>query len=217
MSIRILFEDHHLIAVDKPAGLLTQAPVGLPSLEAMVKEYIKTTYAKPGGVYLGVPHRLDRPVSGVVLFCRNTKAAQRIHKQFHDRLVKKEYVAVLSGAVELNEGEWVDWIRKLPEEARVERAVEGEPGAKKAVLRYRVEQVGASRSLVSLFPETGRSHQLRVQSAWRGHPIVGDLQYGSTEIIDGRILLHARSLTVEHPFRKEALTIEAAVPESFRV
>jgi 23S rRNA pseudouridine1911/1915/1917 synthase len=209
MAPAILFEDHHLIAVNKPAPLLTQAPPGVPSLEAMVKEYIKTTYAKPAGVYLGVPHRLDRPVTGVVLFCKNTKAAQRVHSQFHDRTVAKVYQAIVEGTVEPGEGEWVDWIRKLPEVARVERAQEGEPGAKLAKLRYRVVSIRDGRTIITLVPETGRSHQLRVQSAWRGFPIVGDGQYGSTIPSHERIQLHARSLTITHPFTKLPLTIDA--------
>src|SRR5216110_2626109 len=95
----VLLEDHHLIAVNKPAPLLTQAPPGVPSLEAMVKAYIKVKYAKPAGVYLGIPHRLDRPVSGVVVFARNTKAAQRVHKQFQDHAVQKVYWALVEGEV----------------------------------------------------------------------------------------------------------------------
>src|SRR5438876_7794609 len=117
--MHVLFEDHHLIAVNKPAPLMTQAPAGVPSLEAMVKAYLKEKYAKPAGVYLGVPHRLDRPVSGVVIFARNTKAAQRVHAQFHDRTVKKVYWAAVEGTVSPASGVWGDWIRKVDAEARV--------------------------------------------------------------------------------------------------
>jgi 23S rRNA pseudouridine1911/1915/1917 synthase len=209
-DLDVLYEDHHLIAVNKPAGLPTQAPAGLPSLEATVKAWIKATYAKPAGVYLGVPHRLDRPVSGVVLFCRNTKAAQRVHAQFEARTVTKIYVATVAGIVTPATGTWTDWIRKVPGQAMVERAAEGEPGAKYAELRFEVATVDADRTTLTLYPKTGRTHQLRVQCAWRGHPIVGDGLYGSAEPSDDRIRLHARSLTIEHPFGKGALTIVAS-------
>src|SRR5919112_1118297 len=130
----ILYEDNHCLAVAKPAPLLTQGLSGVPNLEAEVKAYIKERYGKPGNVYLGVPHRLDRPVSGVVLFCRNTKAAQRVHAQFQAHTVRKVYWAAVAGTVSPDAGVWEDWVRKLPEEARTVRAAEGEPGAKLAML-----------------------------------------------------------------------------------
>src|SRR4051794_39366335 len=176
----ILFEDPHLIAVSKPAPLLTQAPAGVPSLEAMVKAYVKAKYAKPAGVYLGIPHRLDRPVSGVVVFARNTKAAQRVHAQFAEHRVRKVYWAAVEGDVTPDAGVWEDWVRKLAEEARVVRASEGEPGAKLAMLEYRVlRKLADGGTLIELEPLTGRMHQLRVQAAWRGHPVFGDTTYGT--------------------------------------
>jgi 23S rRNA pseudouridine1911/1915/1917 synthase len=219
-----LFEDHHLIAVNKPAPLLTQAPAGVPSLEAMVKAYIKQKYAKPAGVYLGIPHRLDRPVSGVVVFARNTKAAQRVHAQFQRHEVRKAYWAAVEGDVAPDAGVWEDWLRKVPEEARVVRAAEGEPGAKLAMLEYRVLRRLDSGTLLELCPLTGRMHQLRVQSAWRGHPVFGDVMYGGAREFgppwqnprDKVIALHARRLTLRHPFRDEELTIEAPVPDYWR-
>ena len=116
-SLQMLFEDHHLIAVNKPAPLMTQAPAGVPSLEAMVKTYIKEKYAKPAGVYLGIPHRLDRPVSGVVLFCRNTKAARRVAEQFQTHAVAKIYWALVEGVVPEDAGEWRDPLRKVADQA----------------------------------------------------------------------------------------------------
>ena len=217
----ILFEDHHLIAVNKPAPLLTQAPAGIPSLEEMVKAYIKVKYEKPAGVYLGVPHRLDRPVSGAIVFARNTKAAQRVHKQFQDRTVKKVYWALVEGTVEPGEGVWEDWIRKVDGESKVVRAEPGEPGAKLARLAYRALQVlPGNTSLVELNPETGRMHQLRVQSAWRGHPVLGDVAYGATKPFgpvrdnprEQFISLHARQLEMDHPFTKERLIFTAPLP-----
>ncbi len=221
---QILFEDHHLLVVNKPAPLLTQAPPGIPSLEAMAKAYIKEKYAKPAGVYLGMPHRLDRPVSGVVCFARNTKAAQRIHSQFQEHKVRKVYWAFVEGDVTPDVGVWEDWMRKLADQARVERANEGEPGAKLAMLEYRVlrKLAGATpTTLVELAPLTGRMHQLRVQSAWRGHPVIGDVTYGSTRTFgqpaelprDRVIALHARSLRFTHPFTQKEVTCIAPPPE----
>lgn len=218
---RILFEDHHLIAVNKPAPLLTQAPEGIPNLESSVKAYIKSTCAKRAGVYLGVPHRLDRPVSGVIVFARNTKAAQRVHAQFEAHLVRKVYWACVDGDVTPETGAWEDWLKKIPDEARVERSSRGEPGAKRATLDYRVLQRLEGGTLLELSPQTGRMHQLRVQTAWRGHPIWGDSLYGSTRDFgpttdDSRerlIALHARQLTIQHPFTKKELVLVAPVPE----
>ena len=216
----ILFEDPHLIAVNKPAPLLTQAPTGIPNLEVLVKEYIKAKYAKPAGVYLGVPHRLDRPVSGVIVFARNTKAAQRVHAQFEQRLARKVYWACVEGAVAPESGHWDDWIRKIPDEAKVEPAIESESEAKQATLNYGVLKSLPGGTMVELSPLTGRMHQLRVQSAWRGHPIWGDLLYGGSRdfglpTADPRervIALHAHQLTIQHPFTKEELTFVAPVP-----
>ena len=136
----------------------------------MVKAYIKAKYAKPAGVYLGIPHRLDRPVSGVVCFARNTKAAQRVHAQFQEHRVRKVYWALVEGDVQPDADTWEDWVRKVQEESRVVRAAEGEPGAKLAMLGYRVLKRLGDATLLELTPLTGRMHQLRVQAAWRGHP-----------------------------------------------
>ncbi len=201
LTLAVLYEDNHLLVVNKPAPLLTQAPPGIPSLEALAKAYLKEKYHKPGGVYLGIPHRLDRPVSGVVCFARNTKAARRVHEQFHNRQVVKRYWALVSGRVSPPQGEWHDWLYKLPEQSRVEPARPEQPGARVAVLAYRcLAQVDADTdadnaddadidadhpdatpafSWLELQPLTGRTHQLRAQTAWRGHPILGDHAYGS--------------------------------------
>src|SRR5438270_2331499 len=134
----ILYEDNHCLVVSKPAPLLTQGvPPGIPTLESMAKAYLKERYQKKGNVYLGIPHRLDRPVSGVVVFARNSKAARRLAEQFELRQVTKLYWAAVEGDVRPEEGLWEDWLRKLPEEARSERAEAGAAGARQARLRYR--------------------------------------------------------------------------------
>ncbi len=216
----ILFEDHHLLVVNKPAPLLTQAPEGVPSLESAVKAYVKEKYAKPAGVYLGIPHRLDRPVSGVVVFARNTKAAQRVHAQFQEHRVRKVYWAIVEGNVTPESGVWEDWLRKLPEESRTVRAEANTEGAKLATLEYRVLQARGDSTVLELAPQTGRMHQLRVQTSLRGHPVLGDPAYGSSRSFgpagelprDRVIALHARRLTLTHPFSKAELTLEAPLP-----
>jgi 23S rRNA pseudouridine1911/1915/1917 synthase len=221
----ILFEDNHCLAVAKPAGLLTQGvPSGLPTLEAQVKEYLREHYHKAGRVYLGIPHRLDRPVSGVVIFARNTKAARRLAEQFQQRQVTKVYWAAVEADVQPGEGTWEDWLRKLPEEARAERVPPDTPGAKHAILEYRRLQPCPSGSLIEVRPKTGRMHQIRVQAAVRGWPILGDVLYGARLPFgppaalprDRVIALHARRITFLHPIRYEPVTVTAPLPEAWR-
>jgi 23S rRNA pseudouridine1911/1915/1917 synthase len=219
--MHVLFEDHHLIAVNKPAPMMTQAPEGVPSLEAMVKAYIKEKYAKPAGVYLGIPHRLDRPVSGVVVFCRNTKAASRVAEQFQKHQVTKVYWGLVEGTVADDAGEWRDFVRKVGDEARAEVVPADAERAKEAITAYRVLKRDADATLLELTPRTGRMHQLRVQAGVRGHSVLGDALYGSTRTFgppaelprDRVIALHARRLVFEHPFRKVPVEIDAPVPD----
>src|SRR5262245_19734865 len=138
MPPEIVLEDGPLLAVNKPAGLATQAPPGIPSLEASVKAWLKERHAKPGNVYLGVPHRLDRPVSGLVVFARNSKAAARLAEQFAERRVKKIYRAVVEGLLPDEAGTLIDVLRKIPDEARSVIASPGVEGARDAALSYRV-------------------------------------------------------------------------------
>lgn len=206
--LRVLYEDNHCLAAAKPGGLLTQGvPPGIPTLEAQVKAYLKDRYHKPGRVYLGIPHRLDRPVSGVVLFARNTKAARRLAEQFQKHQVTKIYWAAVGKrdvragpettgqelqvstlALQLDSdvsfpeaGTWEDWLLKLPEEARSEVVQPDTPGARRAILHFRRLQFLSDGALVEIRPETGRMHQIRVQAARRGWPIRGDLLYGSMQ------------------------------------
>jgi 23S rRNA pseudouridine1911/1915/1917 synthase len=222
--MQILFEDNHCLAVVKPAPLLTQAPPGIPSLEAMVRAYLKERYHKAGNVYLGIPHRLDRPVSGVVVFARQTVSAQRLHEQFEKRQVGKVYWAAVEGEVDPAEGVWEDLLLKIKEEARSQRVEPDTPGARHAALRYRRLAAGPRTTLLEFEPQTGRMHQLRVQAAIRGWPVVGDVLYGAkttfgpaVELPRDRIIaLHARRLTFLHPIRYEPITVEAPLPEVWR-
>jgi 23S rRNA pseudouridine1911/1915/1917 synthase len=221
MEPAVLYEDNHCLAVAKPAPLLTQGvPAGLPTLEGWARDYIRAKYHKAGNVYLGIPHRLDRPVSGVVLFARTSKAAARLAEQFQKHQVAKVYWALVEGDVQPPEGTWEDWLRKLPDEARAEVAAPEGPGAKYAVLDYRRLRAADGGALVELRPRTGRMHQLRVQAAARGHPIQGDELYGSAAPFgppadlprDRVIALHARGLTFLHPIRYEPMTVMAPLP-----
>jgi len=224
-DLTILFEDNHCLAVAKPAPLLTQGvPPGIPTLESMVKDYIKKKYQKSGNVYLGIPHRLDRPVSGVVLFARNSKAASRLAEQFQLRQVTKIYWGAVEGEIQPEEGTWTDWLKKIKEESRSEQVHEDAEGARKAVLSYRRLQPCVGGWLIEFRPETGRMHQIRLQAALHGHPIRGDDVYGSQMTFgptpaqprDRIIALHARHLTFLHPIRYEPITVTAPLPESWR-
>jgi len=224
LPLVVLFEDNHCLAVAKPAPLLTQGvPPGIPTLETMVKAYLKERYHKPGNVYLGIPHRLDRPVSGVVLFARNTKAAQRLAEQFQKRQVRKVYWAIVEGDVQPAEGVWQDWIVKIAEEARAVGAAPDTPGARQAVLQYRRLRSTPGGTLLEIEPVTGRMHQIRLQASLRGWPVRGDLLYGAqlpfgpvAELPRDRIIaLHARSLTFLHPIRYEPITVTAMLPEAW--
>jgi 23S rRNA pseudouridine1911/1915/1917 synthase len=217
----ILYEDNHCLAAAKPAALLTQGvPPGIPTLEAMVKAYLKERYHKAGNVYLGIPHRLDRPVSGVVLFARNTKAARRLAEQFQQRQVLKTYWAAVEGDVQPEEGRWEDWLLKVQDESRAECVAADAPGARRAILRYRRLQSVSGGTLLEIEPETGRMHQIRVQAAARGWPVLGDILYGARMPFgppallprDRVIALHARSLTFLHPIRYEPITVIAPLP-----
>jgi 23S rRNA pseudouridine1911/1915/1917 synthase len=217
----VLYEDNHCLAATKPAGLLTQGvPPGIPTLEALVKAYLKERYNKPGNVYLGIPHRLDRPVSGLVLFARNTKAARRLAEQFQKHQIRKIYWAAVEGDVQPEAGTWEDWLLKVQDESRSERVTADTSGARHAHLRYRRLQAIPGGTLLEIEPETGRMHQIRVQAAVRGWPVRGDSLYGArlpfgppAELPRDRVIaLHARSLTFLHPIKYEPITVTAALP-----
>src|SRR4051794_7132604 len=227
-SPAVLFEDNHCLALFKPGGLLTQGlPVGLPTLWAWARDYLRTTYHKAGNVYLGIPHRLDRPVSGVVLFARSSKAAARLAEQFQKRQVGKVYWALVetsAGELPPEEGDWEDWLLKLSEQARTERVAADTPGARHALLHFRRLRTFADSALLEVSPHTGRMHQIRVQAATRGWPVRGDELYGArlpfgppAEVPRDRVIaLHARSLTFLHPIRYEPVTVTAPLPPAWR-
>ncbi|MBW3599183.1 MAG: RNA pseudouridine synthase [Planctomycetes bacterium] len=216
-GFELIYEEGPCFAVLKPGGVLTQGPPGVDSIELRFKRFLKAREGKAGNVYLGVPHRLDRPVSGVLLLARHVRAARRLAEQFEGRTVRKTYWAIVEGRVSPSEGVWSDFHRKTPGEPKAELVPEDHPEGKPAVLRYRVLHCEARRSWLEIELETGRTHQIRVQAAARGHPILGDALYGATslfgpETVDERqrwIALHARFIAFKHPMTREPVSVTA--------
>lgn len=225
MSLAVLFEDNHCLAVCKPAGQPTLSDAsGDAALHAQACEYLREKYHKPGQVFLGVLHRLDRPVSGVVLFARTSKAAARLAEQFRTGRVQKVYLALVEGRLTPREGLCTDWLLKDEARNHTRRVPPDTPGAKECRLRYRevacVPQtiphtavpLQSGWSLVEVQPETGRSHQIRVQLAVQA-PIVGDVRYGSQIRLGPALCLHALRLTFLHPITRQPVTVTAAPPD----
>ncbi|MBN1496810.1 MAG: RNA pseudouridine synthase [Spirochaetes bacterium] len=216
MDLKILYEDNHLIAIDKEPGTLSQKDSsGAPSLIEYVKDYIKKKYDKPGAVFLGPVHRLDKPASGVMLFARTSKAAERLQKEFAARKVVKLYLALVENRKPHRPGTWIECEDRLVRKRGFsERAGAGSRNVKTAHLRFIC--LGSNRRyallLVSLL--TGRKHQIRAQLAAEGTPVVGDATYGARESLPrGAICLHAHFLKFTHPTRREQIEIVSPVPE----
>jgi RluA family pseudouridine synthase len=219
----ILLEDGPLLAVLKPTGLPTQAPPGIESAETLVKAFLKEREGKEGNIYLGVPHRLDRPVSGVLLLARHVRAARKISEQFERRTVHKLYWACVEGIVDPPAGTWRDQLKKVYGHPRAEVVSADDPLGREAVLHYRTLGTTPRGVWLEVQLETGRTHQIRVQAASRGWPVVGDEMYGAhgefgPPLDDPRmrpIALHGRSIALRHPMSREPLTITAPLPEAW--
>lgn len=213
-QLGILYEDNHLIAINKPCGDLVQGDdTGDEPLSEKIKGYIQQKYQKPGAVFLGVVHRLDRPVSGVVVFARTSKALERMNALFQKRETKKTYWAILDVKPKQREATLIHWLRKNEQANKVTLFEWETPDALRCELRYRVLQEKNGLYLVEVLPVTGRSHQIRAQLASMGSAIVGDLKYGSQEALGKSICLHARQLQFVHPVKKEELVITANPPD----
>jgi 23S rRNA pseudouridine1911/1915/1917 synthase len=237
--LSILFEDEHCLALDKPAGQLVQgtwAPAGEETRETAVRRYLDP--ANPASVYLGIVHRLDRGTSGVILWAKTEKAARRLATQFQGRRALKEYWAIVESplptssvapaspgsattATPTQDQVWTDWLTRPDKSGRVSAVDSKTPGARHAVTRL---SAGHARSLPAgcswllLWPETGRTHQLRIQAARRAAPILGDVAYGASRRFPfpDRIALHARSLALKHPSTGVKMTLVAPVPAWWR-
>ena len=213
-NLQILFEDNHLIIVNKRPGDIVQGDAtGDKPLSEIVKEYIKHKYGKPGAVYLGVVHRLDRPTSGAVVFARTSKSLSRMNKMLAENKIGKKYWAIVGGQPPKKEDTLVHWLKRNPKQNKSyahEREVDQ---SKRAELTYKWVKSLDRYQLLEIELKTGRHHQIRAQLAAIGLPIKGDLKYGAPRSNkDGSIHLHARSLTFVHPVRKEAVSVTAAVP-----
>lgn len=208
----VIYEDNHLLAVYKPSGLLVQGDrTGDVCLLDLAKRWLKTHYRKPGRVFLGLVHRLDRPVAGVVLFARTSKAAGRLSKQFRERTVQKHYLAVVSGTVAGDSEQLIHHIERRERWSRVVSRPTRE--SQEARLRYTVLGRDDDKSLLRVYLETGRRHQIRIQLAHMGHPLIGDLRYGAETPLPGRqIALLAHSLSVDHPTRDDRIILTSPIP-----
>jgi 23S rRNA pseudouridine1911/1915/1917 synthase len=222
MEFDVLYEDNHLLVVDKPAGLLVQGDrSGDPTLVEAAQAYLKKKYAKPGNVYVGLVHRLDRNTSGVVLLARTSKAAGRLSARFREDEVSKVYLAVVEGRPDPAEGELKSWLAGKGDRQGVTRASKVPfSGAREALMRYHVRESAQGRSLVEVRPVTGRRHQIRAQFALAGHPLLGDVKYGSRERLSGhRIALHAYTLEIAHPIPdrngERSMVFEAVPPKDW--
>jgi 23S rRNA pseudouridine1911/1915/1917 synthase len=216
-ELEILYEDNHCLAVHKPAGVPSTHYEGREqTIDRAAKSYLKERYHKPGNVFLGIVHRLDKPTSGVLLFARTSKAAARLARQFREGSVEKVYWAVVEGEVGRQAGSLDDWLLKDHERGRVEIVEPRTKGARQALLHYHRRAVHGGLTLLEVRPQTGRTHQLRVQLAHHEHPIYGDARYGGVHTFAPGIALHARALTFLHPIRAEPITLTAEVPRSWR-
>ncbi len=248
--LEILYDNGPCLVINKPAGLLTQAPRGIDSLEIWVKDFYRQREGKSPDdkIYLGLAHRIDRPVTGAIVFGRHVRAARKLCTQFADRTVSKVYWAFVEGQVTPDEGTWRDYLHKRHGLAQAEVVEADHPAAKHAVLHYRVlcqnklcqskldqskldqsklgqSKLGQSKlgTWLEIVLETGRTHQIRIQAASRGHAIVGDSQYGSTILFgeqypeprDRGIALHARQLGFTHPMTSEPVDVVAPLPASW--
>jgi len=213
MSLAILYHDNHLLAVAKPAGLLTQeSGTGRDSLEAQAREWVRAEKNKPGGVFLHAVHRLDTVVSGVVLFARTSKALGRLNEQIRAGETEKIYQALIEGLPPQPEGTLIHWLRHGGGRAEVVR--EGTEGGRRCVLHYRtLERRSLEGALLEIRLETGRYHQIRAQLAAIGCPVAEDVKYGAVRRWSGEgIALHHSRLTVFHPVTREPLIIQAPLP-----
>lgn len=220
LGFEILLEDDAVLAVAKPSGIATQAPPGIDSLEVRIKQYLAPPDQDAGSIYLGIPHRLDRPASGAIVFAKTRRAARQLSRQFERRTVKKTYWICVERIVEPLAGTWTDFLQKVyghPRATVVDRTL---PGAQEAILTYRTIGYHRAGSWLEIELQTGRTHQIRVQAATRGHPVLGDTHYGSAICFgpqheDERlraIALHARSLEFAHPTTREPMTACAPLP-----
>ncbi|MBO7240170.1 MAG: RNA pseudouridine synthase [Bacteroidaceae bacterium] len=213
--MKVLYEDNHIIIINKAAGEIVQGDkTGDKSLCDTMKAYIKEKYAKPGNVFIGLPHRLDRPVSGIVVFAKTSKALERLNRMFSEGNVKKIYWALTKGIPVPAEAEIESWILRNEKMNKSFSYPKEVKGSKRAILHYRLAAASQNYNLIEVELETGRHHQIRCQLSSIGCPIKGDLKYGAQRSNpDGSISLHARYIEFVHPVSKEQIAITAPLPD----
>jgi 23S rRNA pseudouridine1911/1915/1917 synthase len=211
----IFYQDNHLFALYKPAGLLIQGDrTGDITLMDLARQWIKRHYQKPGQAFLGLVHRLDRPVAGVVLFCRTSKAAGRISEQFRSGRTEKQYIAVVEGKMTHGSGHLNNFIQRRGASGKVADSCNA--AGKQAALSYRVLDTHKSLSLLEIDLHTGKHHQIRLQFSHLGFPVLGDLRYGASRPMPKRqIALFARTLSVLHPTQKQRLVFTSDLPQGW--
>ena len=214
-NLQVLYEDNHIIVVNKRAGDIVQGDkTGDKPLSDVVKDYIKDKYNKPGNVYLGVVHRLDRPTTGIVLFSKTSKALPRLNKLFSEKKAKKTYWALVKNKPPKSQDRLEHWLKKNPKNNKSTAYSKEVEGSKKAILHYKIIKTLDNFYLLEIDLETGRHHQIRCQLSKIGCPIKGDLKYGfDRSNKDASISLHARVLHFTHPVKKEKLSIIAPLPK----
>ncbi|WP_210619148.1 RluA family pseudouridine synthase [Mammaliicoccus lentus] len=217
MHINVLYEDNHLLIVEKPVNIAVQEDASKDmDLLNMLKSYIKEKYNKPGDVYLGLVHRLDRPVGGVMVFARTSKAASRLSNELRKQQIYRKYKAITRGTLPYKQGELVDYLYKDRKKNLVSVVSSKNKNGKKAILEYKVLSKKDNLSMLEVELKTGRSHQIRVQLANQGTPLYGDQKYGEHVNKHGQqIALWASSLSVKHPTKDEMITVESEPPKEY--
>jgi RluA family pseudouridine synthase len=219
----VLLEDDDVLVVNKPTGITTQAPRPFDSLETRIRRYLAGPDGSPDEVYLGIPHRLDRPVTGVIIFAKTRRAARQLSKQFERRRVHKIYWTAVERVVEPLDGTWHDYLHKFHGQPKTAVVEASHPTGQEAILHYRTRGFHQAGTWLEIELETGRTHQIRVQTSSRGYPVLGDEMYGARipfgppheDERERFIALHARSLSFFHPISKGRLTVEAPLGASW--
>ena len=216
VPFQVIYEDNHLLVVNKASGILVQGDItGDVPLVDLCKEYIAKKYEKPGAVFLGVVHRIDRPVSGIVVLARTSKSLERMNTLFRENKTRKTYWAITGEMPPSDTGNLVHWLVKDEKRNKTTAYPRETPGALRSELSYEVIARRENQWLLAVSPVTGRPHQIRTQLASIGCPILGDIKYGSEKPLeDGSIALHARKLEFIHPVRKEPMVLEAPLPDT---